>query len=221
MEIFYETLSPKYHRAVVEAHGLVVYWRGACLGCYTPVSTRKDFWNTYQLFLYAMWAFCEVHMPDNGKSIVEAIQVGTCEVVSDRSFKEGMGTAAWILQNPLSLISLTGKTKIAEEVKDKSTYRSELGGIFSLVLMIQHICQYYKIKMGHVSIACNGLGPLLQGPLLQCFAKFKEPNPQAPHFDMISSIQKLILRIPVSWHWHHVAGHQDASSGILNNWATS
>jgi len=101
--------------------------------------------------------------------------------------------------------------KIPGEVKDQSTYRSELGGIFSLVLMIQHICQYYEINMGHVSIACNGLGPLLQ-----CFAKFQDPNPKAPHFDMISSIQKLISRIPVSWHWHHMAGHQDASSGILN-----
>jgi len=36
---------------------------------------------------------------------------------------------------------------------------------------------------------------------------------------MISSIQKLILNIPVSWHWHHVASHQDASPGNLDEWA--
>jgi len=155
-----------------------------------------------------MWAFCEVHTPDNGKSIAEAIKAGTCEAVSDGSFKDGMETAAWILCNQLTLISMTGKTKIPGEVEDQSSYCSELGGIFSLVLMIQHICQYYMITMGQVSIACDGLGPLVQ-----CFAKFKEPDPQGPHFDMISSIRKHILSIPVSWHWHHTAGHQEASSG--------
>jgi len=105
-------------------------------------------------------------------------------------------------------------TAVSWEESLACSYRSELGGIFSLVLMIQHICQYYMIMTGQVSIACDGLGPLVQ-----CFAKFKEPDPQGPHFDMISSIRKLISSIPVSWHWHHVAGHQEASSGNLDKWA--
>jgi len=99
----------------------------------------------------------------SGKSIAEVIQVGMCEVVSNGSFKDGMGTAEWILCNSTQ-ISITGKTKIPSKVEDQCTYRSKLGGIFSLVLMIQHICQYYKTTISSVSIACNGLGA--------CFAKF-------------------------------------------------
>jgi len=193
MEVFYATLLPKFHRAVMEVQGLGVSRQGACPGCPKLATTRRDFWNTFQLFQYAMLAFCEVHMPDNGKSIMEAIQAGMCKAVSDGSFKDGISTAAWILQNPATLISLTGNTKIPGAFNDQSAYRSELGGLISLVLMIQQICQYYKINTGHVSIACNGLGPLLQ-----CFVKFQDPNPQAPHFDMISSNQNLISRIPVS-----------------------
>jgi len=91
--------------------------------------TRRDFRTTYQLFLYSQWAFCEVYMPDNGKSIAEAIQVGTCKLVSDGSFKDGMGTAVWIHHNSTTLISMTGKTKIPGEVGDQSAYRSKFWGM--------------------------------------------------------------------------------------------
>jgi len=118
MEVFYDTLLPHYHRAVVEVHDSVVYWQGVHPGGHQLAITRKDFQTTYQSLLHATWAFCEVCTTDNDKSIVEAIQVSQCKVVSDGSFKEGMGTAAWILWNSLTLISLTGKTKIPGEVED-------------------------------------------------------------------------------------------------------
>ena len=42
-EVFYEILSTQYHRAVVEVHGLAVYWRGACPGGQQLATPRKDF----------------------------------------------------------------------------------------------------------------------------------------------------------------------------------
>jgi len=94
MEVFYDTLSPHYHRAVVEVHDSVVYWQGVHPGGHQLAITRKDFWTTYQLLSYAMWEFYEVCMTDNGKSIVEAIQASQCKAVSDGSFKKGVGSAA-------------------------------------------------------------------------------------------------------------------------------
>jgi len=100
---------------------------------------------------------------------------------------------------------------------DQSAYQSELGGIFSIVVTIHNICNYYNISKGMIQIACDGLGPLTQ-----CFAKYQNPSPSTVHFDLIMSIQNMIDKTPIDWHWHHVLGHQDETSTKLDlktiNW---
>jgi len=43
------------------------------------------------------WAFLNYKTPDNSLSIAKAICNGTCQAISNGSFKDEMGMAAWIL----------------------------------------------------------------------------------------------------------------------------
>jgi len=103
--------------------------------------------------------------------------------VSDGSFKDALGSAAWILTTMESQGWIKGYTTIPGIVNDQCAYHSELGGIFSTVLMVNTICQYYSIQHGRVQMGCDGLGPLQQ-----CFDQWQEPSPSMPHYDLIKAI---------------------------------
>jgi len=163
---------------------------------------------------YAPWAFASYKTLDNGQQIAYAVVQGTCKVVSDGSYKDGSGIAAWMIQDMASKNILSGTTIIPGHTSDQSAYQSELGGIFSIVMMIHNICKYYNIPKGTIWIACDGLGPLTQ-----CFTKYQNPSPSTAHFDLIMSIQNMINKTPIDWHWHHVLGHQDKTTGKLDWWA--
>jgi len=87
---------------------------------------------------------------DNGKQIAYAVVHNTCKVASDGSYKDGSGTAAWMLQEMASKNILSGTTIIPGHTSDQSTYQSELGGIFSIVAMIHNIYKYYTITKGTI-----------------------------------------------------------------------
>jgi len=147
------------------------------------------------LLEYAHWAFVSYKMSDNGQKIAQAVANGNCEAVSDGSYKDGSGTAAWMIEEGVSKNTLKGNTIIPGHTSDQSAYQSELGGIFSIVAMIHNICKYYSIMKGMVCIACDGLGLLTQ-----CFAKYQNLSPSTAHFDLITSIWNMIDRTPVDWH---------------------
>jgi len=191
----------------------VFFW-GSRTGQPLQQFSHKDFVTTIDTLEYAHWAFASYKTTDNGKQIASAFLHGTCEAVSDGSYKDGSGTAAWMIQDMTSKNILSGTAIIPGHSSDQSTYRSELGGIFSIVAMIHNICAYYNITKGQIQIACDGLGPLTQ-----CFAKYQNPSPSTAHFDMITSIRNMIGNTPIDWHWKHVAGHQDDKTDLLDQWA--
>jgi len=57
-------------------------------------------------------------------------------------------------------------------------------------------------------------------PLTNVLRNNKIPSPIASYHDPITSIQEMIENLPITWHWHHVARHQDNQvSMVLNQWA--
>jgi len=60
----------------------------------------------------------------------------------------------------------TGKTIIPGTANKQCSYRSKLGGLFSIIMMVEQLCKYYNISQGDISIVCDGLGPFNQ-----CFEK--------------------------------------------------
>jgi len=214
MDLYYPKLPHAFQCAVVETQGMTIYFRGAWDGVLPSPNPRTDFVTYIATLDYAVWAFVGLHTHDNGKAVAQAIAQGTCEAISNGSYKDRIGTTAWMLQDSSMGAIMKGLTAIPGHTSDQCAYQSELGGIFSIVAMTDALCKYYNITTGKVHIACNRLGPLTQ-----CFAKHS-PSPSTPHYDFILSIQILTTKMPINWHWHHVAGHQDDENIVLDQWAT-
>jgi len=131
--------------------------------------------------------------------------------VSDGSYKDGCGTAAWILFSPTSKDKIQGYTTLPGSADDQYSFQSELGGLYSFVRMVKRLCHYNQISHDTVHFGCNGLGPLQC-----CFNPTWEPLPTTPHFDLISAICNFLSDLPVSWMWQHIWAHQDKTKPHTN-----
>ena len=78
--------------------------------------------------------------------------------VSDGSFnpKDLYGTAAWIIQDELTGSELTGMMIILGQPNVLDAYRCELGGLYGIVVIINALCLYHRIKSGSITRACDG-----------------------------------------------------------------
>lgn len=163
----------------------------------------------------AQWAVQQVRCSDNGAKIVEAIRNGTCIAVSDGSFKDEYGTAAWVLEGRTSEGRIEGVGIIPGEPKIQGAYRSELGGLYGIATIIHILCQVHSIEQGAVEIGCDGLAALRNG-----VAGDGQIKPQAPQFDLIAALQGQMHKSPITWKPRHVKGHQDNNvDAELDRWA--
>jgi hypothetical protein len=161
------------------------------------------------------WAATQVQLTDEGSAIAAAIRAGTCISLSDGSFKDQHGTAAWVIEAESSVNRCTGVNITQAEPSDQSAYRSEVSGLFGIVTMIREICAFYNIIAGTVHIGCDGLSALNQ-----CTDPDHVVKPTSPQFDLITATRAMLQQCPVTWIPHHVKGHQDDDqTALLDRWA--
>jgi len=110
----------------------------------------------------AEWALVNVNMPDNGKALVASLNTVRMLAVLDGSYKENLGTAAWVITNEAGTTRITGKTSIPGPPSQQCSYRSGLGGIYSTVVCVNLLCDYYSVDHGTIFFGCDSLGPLQQ-----------------------------------------------------------
>ncbi len=134
--------------------------------------------------------------PNNGKGIATALSLGPLHAVSDGSFKDELGSAAWKITMEESLTWIKGCTTIPRQSFEQCAYQSELGGIYSTVLLLNALCKYYQLTSGTVIFGCDGLGPLQR-----CFHQWKEPAPGTPHYDFSKAIRHDLKQSPLEWKW--------------------
>ncbi len=96
-------------------------------------------------------------MEDQGVTITQALKHREAIAVSDGSFKNEYGTAAWVIEGESSDSRMCDQVIAPGGPQDQSPYRSELTGIYSILLMVNKLCQYYEIKDGEIELACDGL----------------------------------------------------------------
>ncbi len=115
-----------YHIAQVYPRGNAITCNGHSSILPSPVPIRKTF-REY-LFssteVWAHWCFENLILPqDDGYFLATAIRdhaasAETLKAVSDGSFKNCCGTAAWVLSCPLSPQQISGKVVSADDLKD-------------------------------------------------------------------------------------------------------
>ncbi len=169
-----------------------------------------------QLPVSAESALKHIASTDKGELIAAAIQQHACIAVSDGSYKEGHGTASWVIEGADSEGRLQGNTLVPGEAYDQCSLRSELTGIYSVVLMVHSICPLHGITHGSVEIGCDSLDALYH----TCSAQFC-PLPTDTHFDLVVATRSIMAACPIQWRHRYIKGHQDNDpAALLDRWAT-
>ncbi len=162
------------------------------------------------------WCVDNLALHDDGDIIAEAIRNRTAIAVSDGSFKDTYGTAAWVLEGDSSDGRIVGHVIAPGNDVDHSAYRSELSGILAVMITVKHICEHHKIKEGAVELACDGLSAIDKAFSYVSLLHIDEPD-----FDLIAAIKHQWQHSPILWKVRHVRGHQDKHTAIdnLDRWS--
>jgi hypothetical protein len=136
----------------------------------------------------------------------QAIIAGTCEAVSDGSAFEGNeGTAAWCIGEKNIFEIMSAGLRVHGPDVSHCSYRSELAGVYAILLVIWSICQDYGIEDGALEIGTDSesvLERLLWSP---------SPAHLGDHsWDLLSACKKLLHQLHfIRFTTRHIPGHQD------------
>jgi hypothetical protein len=162
------------------------------------------------------WAVARFAVSDDGRALAEAIREGKAIAVSDGSYKEGFGTAAYVLEGETSENRIVAVLVVPGILEVQSSFRSELAGLYGVVLMVQLLCEHYGITDGAIEVGCD-----CEGALWKVFlegARF-EANIKQADYDLHSATRKMLKSSPIKWEFRHVEGHQDDGIEVLDRWA--
>jgi hypothetical protein len=150
------------------------------------------------------WVFQRVSWPDHGARLAEAIRKGTAIAVCDGSYKNNFGTAAIILQdsddddNRVTVAHCT-----PGHPSEQNPYRSELGGILAIYVIVERICQRFGITEGAVELGCD-----CESGLKTVYSRNSDSCKQS-HDDLLQEIRHLRTTSPLRWTHRHIDAHQD------------
>ena len=168
------------------------------------------------------WAVERLTSPDNGAAVARAIANHTAICVSDGSYKDQHGTAAFVLVDPShadpdSTSRILGCHVTPGFPSDQSPYRSELSGIYGILCVVEELCALYNIESGSFALGCDN-----ESCLWMAIDKVGTLSPRSKSFDILSAIRSKIRSLPVTVRSHWVKGHQDNYSrdpSRLDLWA--
>ena len=150
------------------------------------------------------WWGTIIRRPQTLDSVIQGLQDGTAIVLTDGSFKNGLGTAAYALRacaaDPDGIDAVNITPGWPEEV---DPYRAELGGIYGCIRLVNMLGQLHHIPSGGVTLACDCISAL------QRVTQPNDPPPKTPHYDIITACRSELLKSPFQWRFRHVKGHQD------------
>ncbi len=135
--------------------------------------------------------------------IAQAIGTGKAIAVSDGSFKDGCGAAAWIIEGAEATNHIQGACLEPGTTDDHSAYQSELTGILGIMLTIYDLQEQEGVIMGSLQICCNGKLALGRA------ASSSPVSVTEPHSDLITAIRNLRDKIKWTLTFQHVLGHQN------------
>jgi len=123
--------------------------------------------------------------------------------VSDGSFKDERGSAAWIIECPTSALRLTGQVYTPGHATDHSSFRSEVVGIIGTVYTLTY---WPPVSTKLVlRLACDGL------LVINRLSNNHPIDPTEPHADLLQAAWTLINTSAYMIQLKFVRGHQDNS----------
>jgi exonuclease III len=165
------------------------------------------------------WSGLQIQAPSDITVLIQGILSGTAIAVTDGSFKDSLGTAAFTIQPNLEFESEIHSYIMVNQTpgysEDMDAYRAELGGIFGIIDLANQLCTEYSLTAGSITVGCDCASALTN---ITCHSPI---GSQRPHNDILTGIRFLLKASPLTWEFHHVRGHQDDHIGysLLDRWA--
>jgi len=138
--------SREIHRTSVHLSKLKLLCSG-----FSPLRITSQASNTLPEWLReapSSWCTQVISQVHNGEYIAQSIKEGWAIAVSDGSYKEGYGTASWIIQNEEGR-SIEGNVVCPGLVDGMSSNRSELAGLYTIAFVTLQICNFFHIFRWH------------------------------------------------------------------------
>jgi hypothetical protein len=159
------------------------------------------------------WVLDHVNMPRNF-DIEWAKANGELRAVSDGSYKDSHGTAAWMIHVTDKCV-ITSRCITPGSPQSQSAYRSELAGLYCVTYYVRFLEKTKHIH-GRITVGCDGMSALDRAGRKSDFI-----DPNEPQFDLIMAIRSMVADTGWEWNWKHVKGHQDDSQRLedLDNWS--
>eukprot|EP00978_Attheya_sp_CCMP212_P015316 scaffold39516_cov35-Attheya_sp.AAC.2 len=129
------------------------------------------------------WATRNIGIHDNGKNVAQSIREGTARAVSDGSYINGSGAAGYVLLGTSHRSRITGSLVLPGSSLVMSAYRSELGGLYGIICVVEDVCTIHTIESGHITIGCDG-----KEARWQSLGSTSPISPQASDFDLVAAI---------------------------------
>jgi hypothetical protein len=167
----------------------------------TPTTLEESLHN---LLSAAQWSVRNFKSSDNGELIAKTITEGISKAVYDGSYKEGKGSTAWVLEGASMTGRIIGSNLPRGISLGQNSYRSELAGLYGMLIMLSALCSVHQLKSGKITNACGNISALNNS----LEESRSQKNSDAEH-DLIYAIKNRLASIPISYQIHHVKGHQD------------
>jgi hypothetical protein len=87
------------------------------------------------------------------------LRKGTAIAVSDGSFKDTRGTAAFMIEDrdtPSAVSQTIGVNTVPGSIEDHSAYRSELSGVSGIIAIVDCICSAHGVLSGAIEVGMDG-----------------------------------------------------------------
>jgi hypothetical protein len=147
------------------------------------------------------WILDELEVSGLCQDVTKSIEQGTARAVSNGSFKDSLGAAAFCIVSPETGSYVQGCHTVQGSGKSQSAYRSELSGILGIQRLATLLQKQYQLTTRRIRLACDGLSALRQ-------SFFHSPAvPTRPQFDYLQVIRKNVNASSLNWKGRHVSGH--------------
>jgi hypothetical protein len=136
-------LPPHIHKATVSLSGrsLTLTGHAPCLRIPSDKRLSFDAFLTSLANRPGYWCLKSVQLPEDCSSFALDICTGRVIAVSDGSFSNSYGTAAWVLQGPAS--RCIGQVVCPGSASDQNSYRSEVSGLLAILTIVDQFVSFF------------------------------------------------------------------------------
>jgi hypothetical protein len=124
-----------------------------------PEPRKEEQAHSFLVFLQQQpenvkWLWEQFQVDVEFQDLVQWLESGDVIAVSGGSYKENMGTSSWrILKKHDETKIISGANFVPGRAQDQSLYRSELAGMFGIIVFISLLVEFFEMGQGNLEIA--------------------------------------------------------------------